>query len=166
MAVLVGAVGYAIRGERRVGPSTRVEVVTEGILTRMLQDDSSLAGIGCVIFDEFHERSLNADLGLALCIECQQNLREDLRVLVMSAKSETVWNRRPGLVGLRERSGIAIPDQLAKRSMESSGWSVTMARLVSGRLPFTLVRRFRVALPLRLSVLTLVTRTLKACSTA
>ena len=65
--------------ETRVGRDTRIEVVTEGILTRMLQDDSELAGIGCVIFDEFHERSLNADLGLALCIESQQNLREDLR---------------------------------------------------------------------------------------
>jgi ATP-dependent helicase HrpB len=90
MAHLLGepvgqTIGYRTRLETRVSRETRVEVVTEGILTRMLQDDSSLAGIGCVIFDEFHERSLNADLGLALCIECQQNLREDLRVLVMSA---------------------------------------------------------------------------------
>jgi ATP-dependent helicase HrpB len=60
-------------------------VVTEGILTRMLQDTSELPGIGVVIFDEFHERSLNADLGLALCLESQQTLREDLRLLVMSA---------------------------------------------------------------------------------
>lgn len=78
-------VGFRTRLETRVSGATRVEVVTEGILTRMLQDDSSLAGIGCVIFDEFHERSLNADLGLALCIETQRNLREDLRLLVMSA---------------------------------------------------------------------------------
>lgn len=78
-------VGFRTRLETRVGRDTRIEVVTEGILTRMLQEDSSLAGIGCVIFDEFHERSLNADLGLALCIECQQTLREDLRILVMSA---------------------------------------------------------------------------------
>ena len=60
-------------------------MVTEGILTRMLQEDSALTGIGCVIFDEFHERSLNADLGLALCLESQQTLREDLRLLIMSA---------------------------------------------------------------------------------
>ena len=79
------SVGFRTRLETRVSRETRVEVVTEGILTRMLQEDSSLAGIGCVIFDEFHERSLNADLGLALCIECRQNLREDLRLLVMSA---------------------------------------------------------------------------------
>jgi len=79
------SVGFRTRLETRVGPGTRIEVVTEGILTRMLQEDSALEGIGCVIFDEFHERSLNADLGLALCIESQRNLREDLRVLVMSA---------------------------------------------------------------------------------
>ncbi len=90
MAALLGEpvgkrVGFRTRLETRVSPSTRIEVVTEGILTRMLQEDSGLAGIGCVIFDEFHERSLNADLGLALCIESQQNLREDLRILVMSA---------------------------------------------------------------------------------
>ncbi len=78
-------VGFRTRLETRVSRDTRIEVVTEGILTRMLQEDSSLAGVGCVIFDEFHERSVNADLGLALCIECQQTLREDLRILVMSA---------------------------------------------------------------------------------
>ena len=90
MAYLLGepvgrSVGFRTRLETRVSRETRIEVVTEGILTRMLQDDSGLAGIGCVIFDEFHERSLNADLGLALCFECQQNLREDLRMVVMSA---------------------------------------------------------------------------------
>ncbi len=78
-------VGYRTRLETRVSRDTRIEVVTEGILTRMLQADSALSGIGCVIFDEFHERSLNADLGLALCIESQENLREELRLLVMSA---------------------------------------------------------------------------------
>jgi ATP-dependent helicase HrpB len=78
-------IGYRTRLETRVGRETRIEVITEGILTRMLQNDASLAGIGCVIFDEFHERSLNADLGLALCLESQLNLREDLRLLVMSA---------------------------------------------------------------------------------
>jgi ATP-dependent helicase HrpB len=78
-------VGFRTRLETKVSRETRIEVVTEGILTRMLQEDSALTGIGCVIFDEFHERSLNADLGLALCIESQQNLREDLRLLVMSA---------------------------------------------------------------------------------
>jgi ATP-dependent helicase HrpB len=78
-------VGFRTRLETRVGRATRIEVVTEGILTRMLQADPELQDVGCVIFDEFHERSLNADLGLALCIEGQSALREDLRILVMSA---------------------------------------------------------------------------------
>jgi ATP-dependent helicase HrpB len=90
MATLLGepigrTVGFRTRLETRIGRETRIEVVTEGILTRMLQEDSALMGLGCVIFDEFHERSLNADLGLALCIESRENLREDLRLLVMSA---------------------------------------------------------------------------------
>ena len=80
-----GIVGFRTRIETRVSRDTRIEVVTEGILTRMLQSDAALEGIGCVIFDEFHERSLNADLGLALCLESQETLREDLRLLVMSA---------------------------------------------------------------------------------
>ncbi|MEL6318496.1 MAG: DEAD/DEAH box helicase, partial [Pseudomonadota bacterium] len=77
-------VGYRIRDEARIGPRTRIEVVTEGILTRRLQGDPELSGVACVIFDEFHERSIHADLGLALCLEIQ-TLREDLRLLVMSA---------------------------------------------------------------------------------
>lgn len=82
----VGArVGYRIRGEAKTSRTTRVEVVTEGILTRMIQSDPELAGVGLVIFDEFHERSLNADLGLALVWEARAALRPDLQVLVMSA---------------------------------------------------------------------------------
>lgn len=78
-------VGYRIRFENRVGPSTRVEVVTEGILTRLLQDDPLLDGVGAILFDEFHERHLSADLGLALALDVQGGLREDLRIVVMSA---------------------------------------------------------------------------------
>jgi len=78
-------VGYRIRGESRAGKNTCIEVVTEGILTRMLQDDPSLPNIGLVIFDEFHERSIHADLGLALSLDVQQHLRNDLRILIMSA---------------------------------------------------------------------------------
>lgn len=78
-------VGYRVRGEAKVSGATRIEVVTEGILTRMLQSDPALSGIGAVIFDEFHERSLNADLGLALCLEVAGALREDLILLAMSA---------------------------------------------------------------------------------
>ncbi|MGP3699143.1 ATP-dependent helicase HrpB [Rhodobacter sp. NSM] len=78
-------VGYRIRGEARVGRETRIEVVTEGILTRMIQDDPGLEGIGALVFDEFHERSLNADLGLALALEVRGALREDLLLVAMSA---------------------------------------------------------------------------------
>ncbi len=78
-------VGYRVRLDSRVGPQSRIEVVTEGVLTRMLQRDPALAGVGLVIFDEFHERNLQADLGLALCLEAQAALREDLRIVVMSA---------------------------------------------------------------------------------
>lgn len=82
----VGAtVGYRVRLDSRVSAATRIEVVTEGILTRRLQDDPGLDGVGLVIFDEFHERSLAADLGLALTLQARAVLREDLRVLVMSA---------------------------------------------------------------------------------
>lgn len=90
MAAMLGeqpgqTVGYRVRLESRVGPQTRIEVVTEGILTRMLQTDPALSGFGGVIFDEFHERSLNADLALALCLDARQALRPDLRLVVMSA---------------------------------------------------------------------------------
>ncbi len=78
-------VGYRIRGETRAGPETRIEVITEGILTRMIQDSPDLPGVGAVIFDEFHERSLAADLGLALCLDVAQALRDDLMLLAMSA---------------------------------------------------------------------------------
>jgi ATP-dependent helicase HrpB len=78
-------VGYRIRGESKRSSATRIEVVTEGILTRMIQSDPELSGIGAVIFDEFHERSLTADLGLALCLEIAEALRDDLILLAMSA---------------------------------------------------------------------------------
>jgi len=82
----VGArVGYRIRGESVTSRATRIEVVTEGVLTRMLQSDPALEGVAAVIFDEIHERSINADLGLALCLESQEALRPDLRLLAMSA---------------------------------------------------------------------------------
>ncbi|HWQ87864.1 ATP-dependent helicase HrpB [Brevundimonas sp.] len=78
-------VGYRTRLQTRVGPRTRIEVITEGVFTRMILDDPGLEGVGAVLFDEFHERSLDADLGLALALETQGLLREDLRLLVMSA---------------------------------------------------------------------------------
>ncbi len=78
-------VGYRMRGEAKASDRTRIEVVTEGILTRMIQSDPELSDVGAVIFDEFHERSLNADLGLAMCLEIAGALREDLILLAMSA---------------------------------------------------------------------------------
>ncbi len=78
-------VGYRVRGESRISGKTRIEVVTDGVLTRMLSADASLEPYGLVLFDEFHERSLQADLGLALVLESQAHLREELRILVMSA---------------------------------------------------------------------------------
>ncbi len=80
-----GIVGYRTRLQSRIGPKTRIEVITEGVFTRMILDDPALDGVGAVLFDEFHERSLDADLGLALAREAQGLLREDLRLLVMSA---------------------------------------------------------------------------------
>lgn len=90
MAELLGEkvgerIGYRIRFESNVSDQTKIEVVTEGILTRMLHGDNSLEGIGMVIFDEFHERSIHADVALALCRESQQVLRPNLRMLIMSA---------------------------------------------------------------------------------
>jgi len=78
-------VGYRVRMDSKVGKATRIEVVTEGILTRMLQHDQELTDVGILIFDEFHERNIHGDLGLALALESQTMLREDLRILVMSA---------------------------------------------------------------------------------
>jgi ATP-dependent helicase HrpB len=78
-------VGYRMRGESRVGPETRIEVLTEGILTRMIQDAPDLPEVGALLFDEFHERSLAADLGLALALEARGALRPDLWLVVMSA---------------------------------------------------------------------------------
>lgn len=84
-----GTVGYTVRLERKVSARTRIEVVTEGILTRRLQTDPELTGVGLVIFDEFHERNLDGDLGLALCLDVQRGLRDDLKILIMSATLDT-----------------------------------------------------------------------------
>ncbi|HEY8002923.1 MAG TPA: ATP-dependent helicase HrpB [Phenylobacterium sp.] len=90
MAVTLGepvgrTVGFRVRMQSRVSAATRIEVVTEGVFTRQILADPDLAGVACVVFDEFHERSLDADLGLALARDAQALLREDLRLLVMSA---------------------------------------------------------------------------------
>ncbi len=90
MANLLGervgeTVGYRIRFDTKISDRTKIEVLTEGILTRMIHQDSALEGVGLVIFDEFHERSIHADVALALCREAQQILRPDLRIMIMSA---------------------------------------------------------------------------------
>ncbi len=136
-------VGYRMRGEAKLGKTTRIEVVTEGILTRMIQSDPDLPGIGAVIFDEFHERSLNADLGLALCLEIAGALRDDLILLAMSATLdaepvarlmgdapvvtsegrsfpvETRWRETPVPKG--QRTETAVADMVARAVTETEG---------------------------------------------
>ena len=116
----VGAtIGYRTRSDSRISATTRVEVVTEGILTRMLLDDPSLDGYAAVVFDEFHERSLQADLGLALVQEVRGALREDLRLLVMSATLE--------LGPLAEGLGLPVV------SSEGRAYPVTISHAPPGR---------------------------------
>ena len=136
-------VGYRIRGESRVSAKTRIEVVTEGILTRMIQSDPELPGVGAVIFDEFHERSLSADLGLALTWEVRGALRPDLLLVVMSATLdaepvaallddvpiitsqgrafpvETLWLPRAPAAGMRFEAAVA--GLVAKAVDDSAG---------------------------------------------
>ncbi|BAU26343.1 ATP-dependent helicase HrpB [Aneurinibacillus soli] len=120
-------IGYRVKMDTKVGPTTRVEVITEGVLTRLLQNDPALEGVGLVIFDEFHERNLHADLGLALCLQSQSLLRDDLRILVMSATLETepvaaLLNGAPVI----ESAGQAFPvetyyaKQLIKGTVEAA----------------------------------------------
>jgi len=127
-------IGYRIRFENRVSARTRVEVVTEGILTRMLQDDPSLDGVGALVFDEFHERHLAGDLGLALALDVQAGLREDLRIIVMSAtldgESLATWLDAPrirsegrafpvGVTHLPSRPDEALPVQTSRAIVQA-----------------------------------------------
>ncbi|SVD07105.1 uncharacterized protein METZ01_LOCUS359959, partial [marine metagenome] len=88
-AKLGGEVGYQVRFENHTGPDTKIEFITEGVLLRRLQDDSRLANVGAVLFDEFHERNLMSDLALGLVKRLQRNERTDLKLVVMSATIET-----------------------------------------------------------------------------
>src|SRR5229473_1141497 len=113
-------VGYRVRFGTMVSKRTRVEVITEGIFTGLIQDDPSLDGVGAVLFDEFHERSLDADLGLALARDAQQALREDLRLLVMSATLDGA--RVAKLLGdapVIESEGRAFPVETRYRGREA-----------------------------------------------
>jgi ATP-dependent helicase HrpB len=136
MSSLVGeragqTIGFRTRLETRVGPRTQVEVVTEGILTRMLQHDPALEGTACVVFDEFHERNLQGDLGLALCLETQRHLRESLRLLIMSATldgeallrllRDAAVVRSPGRMFEVETHYVAPPRSSLARSVRMDG---------------------------------------------
>ncbi len=126
-------VGYRIRGDSTVSHDTRIEVVTEGILTRMLQDQPDLPGVGAVIFDEFHERSLNADLGLALCLEVAEALRDDLILLAMSATldADPVAQVMDAPILTSEgKSFDVVPQWLKKPTPKETRFEVAMADLI------------------------------------
>ncbi|MBL1434938.1 MAG: ATP-dependent helicase HrpB [Rhodobacteraceae bacterium] len=132
-------VGYRVRGERKTSKATRIEVVTEGILTRMLQSDPELSGIDCVIFDEFHERSLHADLGLALCLEVREALREDLSILVMSATLDAgpVAELIGAPVITAEGRSYAVEARHLPRPLGKVRFEPAMARLIETALAET-----------------------------
>jgi ATP-dependent helicase HrpB len=115
-------VGYRVRLDSKVGPRTRIEVVTDGLFLRMLQDDPSLEGIGCVIFDELHERGLETDLSFALVRESQQALREDLRVIAMSATLDPgPVSERLGGAPVVESAGRMFPVETRYLEREAGG---------------------------------------------
>lgn len=115
-------VGYRIRGDTRVGKQTRIEAVTEGVLTRFLQHEADLPGVGLVIFDEFHERSIHADLGLALTLDVQEHLRNDIRILVMSATLDcAAVSRLMGDVPILQSPGQSYPVETQYRAFPVAG---------------------------------------------
>jgi hypothetical protein len=122
-------VGYRIRFESKISKATRIEVVTEGILTRMIQDDPELPGVAAILFDEFHERHLHGDLGAALALDVQANLRPDLRLVVMSATLDgeriARWFDAPQLVseGRSFPVRIAHPPARAGEAWPERGWT-------------------------------------------
>ncbi len=139
MASLLGesvgeTVGYRMRLDTRVSSRTRIEVVTEGVFARMILGDPELKGIGAVIFDEFHERSLDGDFGLALALDVQGALREDLRILVMSATLDV--ERVSALLSdaCHESLGRSYPVDIAIAIAAGwSGWRMRSRRLFSTR---------------------------------
>jgi len=131
-AALGDAVGYRVRGDSRAGPRSRVVAMTEGVLLRAIQDDPGLAGVGCVILDEFHERSAAADLCLAFLAEARA-LRPDLRLVVMSATMET--ERLASFLGAAsiEAPGRAFPVETRHESVAGGrGFEERLAALVPG----------------------------------
>ncbi|MED1954330.1 ATP-dependent helicase HrpB [Brevibacillus centrosporus] len=129
-------VGYRVKMDAKVGPRTRIEVITEGVLTRMLQADPALEDVGLILFDEFHERSLHADLGLALSLQTQNLFREDLRIVVMSATLDAAAVAEMlGGVPVIQSEGRAFP--VETRYLD---------RQMSGRLEPNVVQKIREAL--------------------
>ena len=130
MAWLLGegvgdTVGYRIRFESRVSDRTRIEVVTEGVLTHMLLDDPALEGVAVVVFDEFHERSLNTDEAFALTRQCQQLLRDDLRLVVMSATIDTATLRDALQCPVLESEGRMFPVEVIHTAEEADAQNVS-----------------------------------------
>jgi ATP-dependent helicase HrpB len=137
----VGAtIGYRIRFESKVSAATRIEVVTEGILTRMIQDDPELAGVGAILFDEFHERHLHGDLGAALALDVQANLRANLRLVIMSATLDgeriARWFDAPQRIseGRSYPVRIAHPPARANEAWPERGWPFHLRRAVEQAL--------------------------------
>ena len=133
MAWLLGepvgkTVGYRVRLESKVSGETRIEVLTEGILTRMLIDDPALEGVGVVIFDEFHERSLQSDEALALTRQAQALLRDDLRIVLMSATLDTAFLSAALQAPVVESEGKMYPVEI-RRGKEAD--AATVAELVA-----------------------------------
>jgi ATP-dependent helicase HrpB len=135
MAALLGepvgrTVGYQTRDERHIGPHTRVEVLTEGVLTRRLQHDPELPGVGIVVFDEVHERNLPTDLGLALALDVRATLRPDLRLLAMSATPDT-----RSLVGLLAHPDTAMPATVVESAGREHPVEIRSLPLARGTRP-------------------------------
>lgn len=133
-------VGYRIRHESKVSAATRIEVITEGILTRLLQDDPELPGVGAILFDEFHERHLHGDLGLALARDVQATLRPDLRLVIMSATLDgeriARWFDAPRLTSVGRSFPVRIEHPPARQgeSWPERGWTAHLARVVAQAL--------------------------------
>ena len=126
------SIGLTVRGERKVGPNCRIEVMTEAVLTRRLQSDPELGGIAAIIFDEFHERNLHSDLGLAMALEVRDALRPDLRLLVMSATIDPA----PLLEIMSDATSIDVPGRTFPIATEHRhrpplrGWTAAVADAV------------------------------------
>ena len=133
-------IGYQIRNERKVSSSTQLEIVTEGILTHRLQSDPELSDVGLIIFDEFHERSIHADLALAVCLEVQSALRDDLKLLIMSATMnvtplQTLFDQASKSVSLLQSAGRTFPVSVsylpsALKSSRPADWIPALQNLI------------------------------------